>query len=120
MRQVSLRHQLFRLIAAVVLPVALVGCGSTAPASPSGSPGPSAPQATPTIAAQPGTPAPIAASGIHKIQHVIVIMQENRSFDSYFGTYPGADGIPMANGVSTVWRARSDERPVHQAVPRPG
>ena len=34
------------------------------------------------------------AVGIHKIKHVIVIMQENRSFDSYFGTYPGADGIP--------------------------
>src|SRR5438876_1235251 len=33
-------------------------------------------------------------TGIHKIQHVIVIMQENRSFDHYFGTYPGADGIP--------------------------
>jgi phospholipase C len=32
--------------------------------------------------------------GIHLIQHVVVIMQENRSFDSYFGTYPGADGIP--------------------------
>jgi phospholipase C len=32
--------------------------------------------------------------GIHKIQHVIVIMQENRSFDTYFGTYPGADGFP--------------------------
>ena len=32
--------------------------------------------------------------GIHKIKHVIVIMQENRSFDQYFGTYPGADGIP--------------------------
>jgi phospholipase C len=31
---------------------------------------------------------------IHLIKHVIVIMQENRSFDSYFGTYPGADGIP--------------------------
>ena len=31
---------------------------------------------------------------IHKIKHVVVIMQENRSFDSYFGTYPGADGIP--------------------------
>jgi len=35
-----------------------------------------------------------AATGIHKIAHVVVIMQENRSFDSYFGTYPGADGIP--------------------------
>ena len=33
-------------------------------------------------------------AGIHKIQHVVVIMQENRSFDQYFGTYPGADGIP--------------------------
>jgi len=40
--------------------------------------------------------------GISKIRHVIVIMQENRSFDSYFGTFPGADGIPMRNGSPTV------------------
>ena len=40
--------------------------------------------------------------GIHKIRHVIVVMQENRSFDSYFGTYPGADGIPMRDGTPTV------------------
>jgi phospholipase C len=33
---------------------------------------------------------------------VVVIMQENRSFDHYFGTYPGADGIPMQNGIPTV------------------
>jgi phospholipase C len=39
---------------------------------------------------------------IDKIKHIVVIMQENRSFDSYFGTYPGADGIPMQNGVPTV------------------
>jgi len=39
---------------------------------------------------------------IHKIRHVIIIMQENRSFDSYFGTYPGADGIAMRNGIPTV------------------
>jgi phospholipase C len=37
---------------------------------------------------------PISIEWIHKIKHVVVIMQENRSFDSYFGTYPGADGIP--------------------------
>ncbi len=42
------------------------------------------------------------AQGINKIKHVVVIFQENRSFDSYFGTYPGADGIPMKNGVPTV------------------
>ncbi len=32
--------------------------------------------------------------GIHRIKHVVVIMQENRSFDSYFGTFPGAEGLP--------------------------
>ena len=43
-----------------------------------------------------------AHTGIHKIKHVVVIMQENRSFDSYFGTYPGANGIPTADGKFTV------------------
>ena len=38
------------------------------------------------------------AAGIHTIKHVVIIMQENRSFDSYFGTYPGADGIPGLAG----------------------
>jgi phospholipase C len=45
---------------------------------------------------------PPGENGIHKIQHVVVIMQENRSFDSYFGTYPGADGIPMSGGRPAV------------------
>ncbi len=40
--------------------------------------------------------------GIHKIKHVIIVMQENRSFDNYFGTFPGADGIPFHHGVPTV------------------
>ncbi len=37
-----------------------------------------------------------------KIKHIVIIMQENRSFNSYFGTYPGADGIPVQNGHFTV------------------
>jgi phospholipase C len=41
-------------------------------------------------------------SGIHKIKHVIVVMQENRSFDSYFGTYPGADGLPVKGATFTT------------------
>ena len=35
-----------------------------------------------------------AAQTAIPITHVIIIMQENRSFDSYFGTFPGANGIP--------------------------
>jgi phospholipase C len=48
---------------------------------------------------------------------VIIIMQENRSFDSYFGTFPGADGIPARNGRFTVClpdpRTKRCDRPYH-------
>jgi phospholipase C len=47
-------------------------------------------------------PGSTPSGGIHKIAHVIVIMQENRSFDEYFGTYPGANGFPVAGGKFTV------------------
>ncbi len=41
--------------------------------------------------------------GFDNIQHVIFIVQENRSFDHYFGTYPGADGLPVnASGKFTT------------------
>jgi phospholipase C len=41
---------------------------------------------------------------IHTIQHVIIIMQENRTFDNYFGTYPGANGLPTdGHGNFTVY-----------------
>jgi len=52
--------------------------------------------------ARPASSSSVNLQGISKIKHVIVIMQENRSFDSYFGTYPGADGIPMRNGQPAV------------------
>ncbi|MDE1823440.1 MAG: hypothetical protein KGH50_03885, partial [Candidatus Micrarchaeota archaeon] len=32
-------------------------------------------------------------TGGNPIRHIIVIFQENRAFDNYFGTYPGAYGI---------------------------
>jgi len=41
-------------------------------------------------------------TGIHRIRHVVLITQENRSFDNYFGMYPGADGIPMRDGRPAV------------------
>ena len=66
-----------------------------------------------------GASRPRPQVGIHKIRHVVVIMQENRTFDSYFGTYPGADGIPMRNGVPTVCvpdpASGGCQRPYHDA-----
>src|SRR5438105_4862264 len=36
------------------------------------------------------------------LKHLVFIVQENHSFDQYFGTFPGADGIPMKGGRPTV------------------
>jgi len=47
-------------------------------------------------------PANNRSRSIRDVEHVIFLMQENRSFDHYFGTFPGADGIPMVDGVPTA------------------
>jgi phospholipase C len=44
------------------------------------------------------SPLTLTVSELHKIKHVVIIMQENRSFDQYFGTFPGANGIPGLAG----------------------
>jgi phospholipase C len=85
----------------IALAVAACSSSAGAPISPAGAP--TSPPSTITAGAS-ATPAAPAGSSrdIHLIKHVIVIMQENRSFDTYFGTYPGADGIPMNGGTPTV------------------
>lgn len=37
-------------------------------------------------------PAGALAQTINQIQHIVFIVKENRTFDNYFGTFPGADG----------------------------
>jgi phospholipase C len=41
-----------------------------------------------------GASAAVAGDTATPIEHIVMLMQENHSFDNYFGTYPGADGIP--------------------------
>ena len=65
---------------------------------------------SPSLRTAPSVPTveQVTPAGIQKIRHVVMIVQENRSFDSYFGTYPGADGIP------------AKRRKVHRVPARPG
>ena len=42
-------------------------------------------------AAQPANTDPLT-----KIGHIVVIFEENRSFDNFFGKFPGANGIANA------------------------
>jgi phospholipase C len=67
----------------------------------------------------PSTAAAAAGGGPHTpttpIHHFVVLMQENHTFDNYFGTYPGADGLP--NGICVPvnpWKAlKPCVRPFH-------
>ena len=46
-------------------------------------------------AAGAGTTPRAENGGLEKIEHIVMIMQENRTFDHYFGMFPGADGFPL-------------------------
>src|SRR5260370_359193 len=53
--------------------------------------------------------------GLDKIEHFVFIMQENRSFDSYFGTYAGAEGIPPGVCLSDPTPGTPCVKPFHDA-----
>lgn len=69
-----------------------------------------------TLAAPPARPVPLSvnqqaeiaqqkamiAALRRRVKYVFVIYQENRSFDSYFGTFPGAEGIYSQPSGSTL------------------
>jgi phospholipase C len=38
---------------------------------------------------------PASGSGSGEIAHVVIVIQENRSFDNFFATFPGADGTTV-------------------------
>jgi phospholipase C len=54
-----------------------------------------------------------APAGLSKINHVIWIVQENRTFDNYFGTYPGADGIPPSTCIPKLPGSKECVKPFH-------
>ncbi len=52
-------------------------------------------------------------AGFKKIGHVIWIIQENRSFDNYFGRFPGADGFPPLTCLPKMPGSRAYVSPFH-------
>ncbi|MBV9717961.1 MAG: hypothetical protein JOZ77_01460 [Candidatus Eremiobacteraeota bacterium] len=84
---------LYRLVAGLGLNLALLACSGG---------GPSASGVTPLARHDGGGKSPI--------KHVVIIVQENRSFDNLFAHFPGADGasrgkeqIPKGSGYVDHW-----------------
>src|ERR1700719_2063223 len=55
--------------------------------------------------------APPACGSLNEIEHVVIFINENRSFDSYYGTYRGVQGfnskallLPDGSGKSIVYQ----------------
>jgi phospholipase C len=102
-----MRTKAMAVIVVIGLAIGAAACTSH-PAPRSSTPAP--------LASGPAADATLAAT---KIKHIVVIMQENRSFDSYFGTYPGTDGIPTSGGTPTVCvpdPAGGCQRPFHDTA----
>jgi phospholipase C len=116
------RRRVDRVIATIVATMLVAACVTDNPPNP-------APLASGKRLASPATtaiPTPFGGSNVltaarERMKHVVVVMQENRSFDSYFGTYPGADGFAMHDGEPGVCvpdpRHRSCVAPFHDANP---
>ncbi|MGH2590378.1 MAG: alkaline phosphatase family protein [Actinomycetota bacterium] len=88
-----------------VLALVAAGCSTSSEAS-SGS---ASDSANATVLAASPTPSFEPAGVVTRLdrakanlKHLIFIVQENRSFDHYFGTFPGAEGFPMRDGRPAV------------------
>ena len=71
----------------------------------------------PAIARALALPAARRSGTLEDVEHVVILMQENRSFDHYFGALPGVRGfgdrftVPQAGGRS-VWQQHNGRRVV--------
>ena len=93
-----------RLLAVITLVLVLTSLAASAPVQPEGG----------ASAASSATGVWLKPPGISQIRHVVFIMKENRSFDVYFGQFPGADGATtglLSNGKRIPLGHSPDQAP---------
>src|SRR5690242_728454 len=69
-----------------------------------------------TVVAGPASTSLAQTSGLQKINHIVVIYQENWSFDSLYGHFPGANGLDQAE--ATTPQVDKDGEP-YATLPQP-
>ncbi len=93
---VSMKAFVILLAFAISQPTTFFYAASPAPSGTVGNPYSIPASAEPSLSS-----AQVAALLQQKIKYVFVIYQENRSFDSYFGTFPGAEGLFTSSAANT-------------------
>lgn len=58
-------------------------------------------------------------AGSAKIEHVVWIIQENHSYDNYFGTFPNADGVPPSTCLPKMPGAQDCVKSFHMPQGQP-
>src|ERR1700678_2373520 len=53
----------------------------------------------------------LTSAPISQIEHVVVLMQENRSFDHYFGAMPGVRGFSDPTAIPGVFKQPDSDNP---------
>ena len=61
----------------------------------------------------------LAQGDANPIKHVVVLIQENHTFDNYFGTYPGANGINSSIALPTTPDSSDLVSPFHLSSATP-
>jgi phospholipase C len=72
----------------------------------------------------PSTTSIPTARSLDEIEHVVILMQENRSFDHYFGTRKGVRGfadpdVPLRSDGRPIWYQDSSDHPDGYVLPYP-
>ena len=52
----------------------------------------------------------LAQNGLQKVNHIVIVMQENHSFDNYFGVYPSPPAVRITRPSNAHGGCRT-ERP---------
>jgi phospholipase C len=59
-----------------------------------------------SLIARAASTAPTGHGGLDDVEHLVFLIQENRSFDHYFGTLPGVRGFDDPHAIPNVFRQR--------------
>lgn len=97
-----MRFRIIVFLLGIVFAMLLIACGGGSDGKTGGPT--QAPPPTPTPNPPPPPPTP-PSPGIAAVNHVVMLIQENRSFDHYFGqmtAYRNANGIPINGSPATI------------------